>query len=209
MPQFPFIPREEKFFVLLEKSAQNMVNVAAEFKDMIEGCEDIVRSTAELSEMEHQGDTITHEIIAMLHRTFVTPYDREDIASLAQRLDDVVDLIHQASESILTYKIEESTQPARELADILLQSTQVIATSMPILEKRSELKKILPHCVEVNRLENIGDKIYRAALGDLFEETDDLARIIKWREIYDLLETATDRCEDVANVLEGIALKHG
>jgi predicted phosphate transport protein (TIGR00153 family) len=209
MPKFPFIPREEKFFVLFEKGAQNAVNVASEFRNMVEGCEDIIRSTAELTEMEHQGDTITHDIIAMLHGTFVTPYDREDIAALAQRMDDVVDLIHAAAEAMLIYEIESTTQTTKELADILVEQTRELGKAMPILEKHGQLKSVLPHCVEINRLENVADKVYRAALGKLFKDTDDVIKIIKWREIYDLLETATDRCEDVANVLEGIALKHG
>ena len=209
MRPFPFIPREDKFFVLFEKGAQNAVNVASEFRNMVEGCEDIVRSAAELTEMEHQGDTITHDIIAMLHSTFVTPYDREDIAALAQRLDDVVDFIHAVAEAILIYEIKSTTQTAKELADILVEQTKEIAKAMPILEKHRQLKSVLPHCVEINRLENVADKVYRAALGELFKDTKDIINIIKWREIYKLLETGTDRCEDVANVLEGIALKHG
>ena len=209
MPRFPFIPREEKFFVLFEKGAQNAVNVASEFRNMVEGCEDVVRSAAELTEMEHQGDTITHDIIAMLHSTFVTPYDREDIAALAQRMDDVVDLIHAAAEAMLIYEIESTTQTSKELADILVEQTRELEKAIPILEKHGQLKNVLPHCVEINRLENVADKVYRAALGELFKDTEDVIDIIKWREIYDLLETATDRCEDVANVLEGIALKHG
>ena len=209
MPRFPFIPREDKFFVLFEKGAKNVVNVALEFRNMVEGCEDIVRSAAEIIEMEHQGDTITHDIISILHGTFVTPYDREDIAALAQRLDDVVDFIHAATEAMLTYEIEDTTQTTKELADILVEQAREIEKAMPILEKHQQLKSVLPHCVEINRLENVADKVYRAALGELFKETDDVINIIKWREIYDLLETGTDRCEDVANVLEGIALKHG
>ncbi|MFC2024504.1 DUF47 domain-containing protein [Chloroflexota bacterium] len=209
MPQFSFIPREEKFFELFKNSARNLVSVASEFRSMVDECEDITRSVAELTEMEHQGDDITHTIIALLHLTFVPPFDRGDIANLAQRLDDVVDLIHEAAEAMLTYNIESTTLPAKELADILVKTTKTIEKSMPILEKRNELRRILRRCEEINRLEHIADKVYRAALSELFKDTHDFVSIIKWREVYDLLESAINRCKDIANILEGIALKYG
>jgi len=209
MSRLPFLPKEDKFFVLFKSEVQNMVDVALEFNNMVQGTKDIVRSVAELTEMEHHGDTITHDIIAMLHTTFVTPFDREDIAALAQRMDDVVDLIHEATETMLTYEIENTTQASKDLADILIAQTRELEKAMPILEQPRKLKSVLPHCVEINRLENIADKVCRTALGELFKNPDDVVNIMKWREIYGYLETATDRCEDVANVLEGIALKHG
>lgn len=209
MSRLPFLPKEDKFFVLFKNEVKNMVDVASEFNNMVQGNKDIVRSVAELTEMEHNGDTITHDIIAMLHTTFVTPFDREDIAALAQRMDDVVDLIHEATETMLTYEIENTTKASKDLADILIAQTRELEKAIPILEQHRKLKDVLPHCVEINRLENIADKVCRAALGELFKNPDDVVNIMKWREIYGYLETATDRCEDVANVLEGIALKHG
>ena len=209
MPRFPFMPREEKFFILFERSAENLFIASNKLRELFHGCDSIERKVAEITEYEHQGDSITHEIISLLHRTFVTPFDREDIASLAQRLDDVMDLIDAASDAMLIYKITTTTNRSKELSDILVDAASSIQNAIPLLEKRSDLKNVLRYCVEINRFENIADRLYRAAMGELFDECKDMALIIKWREIYDYLEAATDRCEDVANVFEGIALKHG
>ncbi len=208
MFKFPFIPREEKFFDLFEKSARNMVKTARGLKELLDNWENVAIKVAEITELEHEGDSITHQIVAQLHRTFVTPFDREDIALLSHIMDDVTDFIHAAADAILIYKIDQPTQRAKELADIIVQAAVEIERAVPMLRRRSELKKVLDHCVELNRLENMADKIFRSALGELFDEAKDTAYIIKWREIYEHMESATDRCEDVANVLEGVALKH-
>ena len=206
--KFPFIPREEKFFDLFEQSARNMVNAARGLKGLLDSWENVDIKVAEITELEHEGDSITHQIAAQLHRTFVTPFDREDIALLSHVMDDVTDFIHAAADAMLIYKIGQPTQRAQELADIIVQAAAEIERAMPLLRRRSELKKVLEHCVELNRLENMADKVSRSALGELFDDGKDMAYIIKWREIYEHMESATDRCEDVANVLEGVALKH-
>lgn len=208
MPRFPFMPREEGFFGLFEQSAQNMVKAAQGLKNLVDTGEDIEWMVGEITELEHQGDTITHQIIARLHRTFVTPFDREDIALLAHTLDDVTDFIHAAADAMLIYKVKCPTPRAKELADIIVQAATEVERAMPQLRRRSEVKQILERCVELNRLENAADRVYRSAMGELFSDSTDIAEIIKWREIYEHMESATDRCEDVANVLEGIALKH-
>ncbi len=208
MPRFPFIPREESFFGLFEQSAQNMVKAAQGLKKMVDTGGDIEERVGEITELEHQGDTITHQIIAQVHRTFVTPFDREDIALLAQTLDDVTDFIHAAADAMLIYKVECSTPRAKELADIIVQAAAEVERAMPQLRHPGELKHILQRCVEINRLENMADRVFRSAMGELFNDSTDFAYIIKWREIYEHMEEATDRCEDVANVLEGVALKH-
>jgi len=206
--RFPFIPREEKFFGLFEQSAQNMVKAAQGLKRMVDTWEDIEGRVGEITELEHLGDTITHQIVAQLHRTFVTPFDREDIALLAHTLDDVTDFIHAAADAMFIYKVDRSRQRAKELADIIVQAATEIERAMPQLRHRGELKHILERCVEINRLENMADRVFRSAMGELFDDSTDIAQIIKWREIYEHMEEATDRCEDVANVLEGVALKH-
>jgi hypothetical protein len=207
--KFPFIPREEKFFDLFEQSAQNMVRAARELKELIDTWANIEEKVFVITELEHQGDMITHQIMAQLHRTFVTPFDREDIALLAHSLDDVTDFIHAAADAMLLYKADRPGQRAKELADIIIQGADEVARAMPWLRRRgAELKQVLPLCVEINRLENMADRTYRSALAELFEDTADMAQVIKWREIYEYMESATDRCEDVANVLEGVALKH-
>ena len=208
MVRFPFIPKEEKFFGLFEQSTRNMVKTAEKLQGMLDTCGDVVKSVAEITELEHQGDTITHQIIAQLHRTFVTPFDREDIALLAHTLDDVTDLIHSAADAILIYKIECPTLRAKELADIIVQASIEVEKVMPQLRHRAEMKQVLERCVEINRLENIADRVFRAAMAELFDDDIDIAQVIKWREIYEYMEAATDRCEDVANVLEGVALKY-
>jgi len=206
--KFPFIPREEKFFELFEESARNMVKAARALKEMINAWEFVDGRVAEITELEHVGDTITHQIMAQLNRTFVTPFDREDIALLAHTVDDVTDFIHAAADAMLIYKIDRPSQRARELADIIVQQTTEVEHAMPQLRRRSGLKQILGYCVEINRLENMADRVFRSAMAELFDNTTDITQIIKWREIYEHMESATDRCEDVANVLEGVALKH-
>jgi len=209
MLRFPFIPREEKFFGLFEQSAKNMVKTAQELKKLLNACDDITESVTRIAELEHQGDTITHQIIAQLHRTFVTPFDREDIVLLAHSLDDVTDFIHAAADAMFIYKIKCPPPRAMELADIIVQAAIEVEKAMPQLRQPKELKQIFQRCVEINRLENMADRVFRSAMGELFDDSTDIAQIIKWREIYEYMESATDRCEDVADVLEGVAIKHG
>ncbi|MFC1984407.1 DUF47 domain-containing protein [Chloroflexota bacterium] len=208
MFRFPFVPREQKFFDLFEESARNVVKGAQELKGMVDTWEDIRKSVDEITGLEHKGDGITHEIMEQLNRTFVTPFDREDIALLAHSLDDVIDFIYAAATRMLVYKINHSTPRAKELAEIIVQVAVEVEGVIPYLRHRAELKKVLPRCVEINRLENISDEVFRSALTELFDETKDVTQIIKWREIYEHMESATDRCEDVSNVIEGVALKY-
>ena len=208
MFKFPFVPREIKFFDLFEDSAQNTVKAAHGLKKLVDEWGNIDVEVAQITELEHVGDTITHQIMAQVNRTFVTPFDREDIASLAHVLDDVTDFIHSAAYAMLIYKVDSPSQRAKELADIIVQSTSEVEKAIPQLRTRAGLKSIYEKCVEINRLENVADTVFRSAMAELFDDTTDMAKIIKWREIYEHMESATDRCEDVANVLEGVALKH-
>jgi len=208
MVRFSLIPRQSKFFDLFEESARNMVKTSRALKDMIDTWEVIDGRVAEITELEHEGDSITHQIIAQVNRTFVTPFDREDIALLAHTMDDVTDFIHAAADAMLIYKIDQASQRAKELANIILEATEEIERAVSGLRRRAELKQILGRCVEINRLENMADRVFRAAMAELFDDAMDIAKVIKWREIYEHMESATDRCEDVANVLEGVALKH-
>jgi predicted phosphate transport protein (TIGR00153 family) len=206
--RFPFIPKENKFFDLFEKSAKNMVKAAHRLKNLVDNWEDIEKSVDEINNLEHEGDTITHQIMAQLNRTFVTPFDREDIALLAHTLDDVIDFIQAAANAMHIYKVSSPSQRAKELANIIVQATSEVEKAMPQLRRHSELSQILNRCVEINRLENAADTVFRSAMAELFDDSTDAVYIIKWREIYEHMEEATDRCEDVANVLEGVALKH-
>jgi len=208
MFKFPFIHRSQKFFDLFEGSARNMVKAAQELKGLVDTWEDVKGKVGKIAQMETEGDTITHQIMAQLNRTFVTPFDREDIALLAHSLDDVMDFIDATADAMLIYKIDRPTPRAKELADIIVQAAVEVERAIPQLRHRAELVKILPRCVEINRLENVADEVFRSAMAELFDDTTDMAQVIKWREIYEHMESATDRCEDVSNVLEGVALKY-
>ncbi len=202
------MPKEQKFFDLFVSSAANIIKGANALKEMVDKWQFIDSYIAEITELEHQGDTITHQIISLLHRTFVTPFDREDIALLAHTLDDIMDLIHASADAMFIYKVAGPTQRAKELADTIVLASIEVEKAVKGLGRKSQFKMILEECVEINRLENAADRIYRAAIAELFDDTTDIAKIIKWREIYEHMESATDRCEDVADVLEGVALKN-
>jgi predicted phosphate transport protein (TIGR00153 family) len=208
MAKIPFLPREQKFFDLFEDSAKNIIKASQALKEMLDSWQFIDSRVAEITELEHEGDSITHQVISMLHRTFVTPFDREDIALLAHTIDDVLDFIHASADAMFIYKIKAPTQRAKELADVVVMGAAEVDKAISCLRHKKEFNKMLERCVEINRLENAADRIYRAAIGELFENTSDIAELIKWREIYGHLESATDRCEDVADVLEGVALKN-
>ncbi|MBM4462185.1 MAG: DUF47 domain-containing protein [Chloroflexi bacterium] len=208
--KLPFLPkRGNKFFDLFEEGAANLVQTAELFHQMVQGWENVEEKVRKIDDLEHKGDDITHRIMSNLYTTFVTPLDREDIVSLSHSLDDVVDFIQAAADAMLLYKIERPTGSVLELADIIVDAALQVERVMPTLRHRTELKQVLSCCVELNRLENEADRVYRQALGNLFDShTDNMADIIKWREIYEQMESATDRCEDIANVLEGVALKN-
>jgi len=208
MARIPFLPREQKFFDLFEESAKNIIKASQALKEMLDSWQFIDSRVAEITELEHGGDSITHQVMSLLHRTFVTPFDREDIALLAHTMDDIIDFVHATADSMFIYKVTSPTQRAKELADIIVQGAIEVEKAVRGLRHKSEFKHILESCVEINRLENAADRIYRAAIGELFDNTSDIPQIIKWREIYEHMESATDRCEDVADVLEGVALKN-
>jgi predicted phosphate transport protein (TIGR00153 family) len=202
------MPREQKFFDLFEQGARNMVKAAQGLKELVDTWNNIEGRVGEITELEHEGDTITHQIMAQLHRTFITPFDREDMALLAHVMDDVTDFIHAAADAMLSYKVDHPGQRAKELADIIVQAAAEVERAIPQLRHRAKLKQILERCVEINRLENMADRVFRSAMAELFIDSPDMSSVIKWREIYEHMESATDRCEDVADVLEGVALKH-
>jgi predicted phosphate transport protein (TIGR00153 family) len=197
------------FYNLFEQETANLVIAAEKLVDLFDNYENVEAKAKELKELEHEGDVITHEIIARLHRTFVTPIDREDITLLAHSLDDVMDFIEAAGRTAFLYRIAQPTERARELARIVVKMARKLNEVVPRLRRRDQFTWILKQCVEINTLENDADDVQHAALAELFEVCrTDACEVIKWREIYEHLENATDRGEDVANVLEGIVLKH-
>jgi predicted phosphate transport protein (TIGR00153 family) len=161
-----------------------------------------------INDLEHQGDAITHQIFEQLHRSVITPFDREDIALLAYSLDDVADFIHAAADAMLLYKVERPTNRAKELVDIIVQAVVEVEKAVSEMHDRIGRKELLKRCVEINRLENRGDRLYRSAMAELFDDSADIAGLIKWREIYNHMESVIDRCEDIANTLEGVSIKY-
>jgi len=206
--KFPFIPKQTKFYELFEQATANLVVAAGKLLDLLDNYNNVPEKVARLKELEHEGDVITHQIIQSLHRTFVTPIDREDIARLANSLDDVLDLIESAGRACLLYHITKPTERSRELASVILRVTHKLNEVMPLLQHRDKFNQVLEECIEINRLENEADVIHHNALAELFDNTTDVFNVIKWREIYSHMESATDRAEDVANVLEAVVLKH-
>ena len=208
MAKFLITPRDTKFYDLFEQSTANSVTAAEKLVDLFNNYEDVEAKAKQLKDLERQGDIITHEIIQRVNRTFVTPIDREDIALLAHALDDVMDFIEAAGRTAFLYRVTEPTERAQQLCSIVAKMTYKLNEVMPRLRRRDQFKQILEDCVEMNRLENEADDVHHAALAELFDSGKDASEIIKWREIYQHMEDATDRGEDVANVLEGIVLKH-
>ena len=210
MVKFSLIPRDMEFYDLFEQETANLVVAAEKLIDLFDNYENVEAKAKELKELEHRGDVITHEIIGRVHRSFVTPIDREDITLLAHSLDDVMDFIEAAGRTANLYHIFQPTERARELARIVVKMARKLNEVVPRLRRRDQFPWILKQCVEINTLENEADDVQHAALAELFEVCrTDACEVIKWREIYGHLENATDRGEDVANVLEGIVLKHG
>lgn len=184
-----------------------MVLAANQLSELIDKWDNVPERVEEIKKIEHNGDEITHRIIAHLHATFVTPIDREDIANLAERLDDVLDFIEETASAMLIYWVAKPTEKAQELAKIIVTMTTQISETIPRLRRRKLMGEVPACCMEINRLENEADAIVRSAVAGLFHNNIDVIDVIKWREIYEYMETATDRCEDIANVLEGVMIK--
>jgi predicted phosphate transport protein (TIGR00153 family) len=203
---FRLIPREEKFFTDFQALADELKVGAQLLEQMLEPEHPVWNKADEIKEVEHKCDSLTHGIIQRLNRTFVTPLDREDIHALARSLDDVMDSIDASATLIRLYRLDTVRFGARELAQIITASTYQVRLALDALEQH---KGILGHAVEINRLENEADRIHQQAVSQLFDTEHDPLTVMKWKESLDFLEDATDRCEDVANVLEGVMVKHG
>jgi predicted phosphate transport protein (TIGR00153 family) len=203
---FSLIPREEAFFDLFKQAAHNMIEGSRLLKNMMEDFRHPEQQAKRIKEVEHIGDGITHDIVRRLNQTFITPIDREDIHDLASALDDILDVVEDIADRFVLYKVSHPNQQAILLADILYKSAVEVGATVALLGKPHSA---VNECsVRVNSLENEADRISRDAISQLFEKETDPVAVIKWKEIYENFETGTDRCEDVANILERIALKH-
>ena len=199
-----FIPRETRFFELFEEMAKNVTTGARQLRDLFQNYTDVANVVQQIKATEHKGDNIAHAVFIKLNSSFITPFDREDIHTLASSLDDVLDFINAAADRLTTYKITNPPAEAVQLATIILRQAEELAKAVALLAKGDAL---LEYCVEVNRLENEADGISRAAIGRLFETETDPIRLIKHKELLEVLEMATDKAEDAANVLETVVLK--
>ena len=204
--RFRLIPREEKFFDDFITLADRIVSGATLLERMLASDPPSWDTALQIKQIESECDALTHNIIKRLNSTFVTPIDREDIHALAKSLDDVMDAIDAAAAVTRRYRMAQLRYGARELASLTWQSAMQVKVAVEALERKKEVHQL---AVEVNRLENAADDIHDEALRRLFEEEKDAITLIKWKEVLDLLEEATDRCEDCANVLEGVVVKHG
>jgi predicted phosphate transport protein (TIGR00153 family) len=206
LARFRLIPHEEKFYEDFKVMADHIKRGARLLEEMLATDPPLADKAHEIKEVEHQCDFMTHEIIQRLNKTFVTPIDREDIHELARTLDDVMDAIDSAAALIPLYRIDKVRPGARELTRVIIQQSDEVRAAVEALEKR---KGVLERAIEINRLENEADRIHKQAISTLFDEEKDPIAVIKWKEILDLLEEATDASEDVANLLENVVVKHG
>lgn len=196
------------FFELFERHAGKTLEAARLLQTMLNNPVDLSDQARRIKEVEHEGDVITHRAVEMLHRTFVTPIDRGDIHRLISRLDDVLDLIDATSERVWLYGIDSADRDACDLADTLVNAVSEVSRAMVGLRDLKNRDAILQVCMEINRYENEGDTLLRRAVARLFQDSKDPLMVIKWKDIYEFLEDAIDRCEDVANVVEGVALEY-
>jgi predicted phosphate transport protein (TIGR00153 family) len=200
-----FAPKEREFFNLFEEAGNNCVLAASLLERMLDEWPDHGELLRDVVVCEQEGDRITHDIIQRLNQTFVTPFDREDIIALASGLDDIVDFIEEVADFLTLYRIEAPMEQAQKMARVLHEATRAIAAAIPRLRTQ---KDIHHYTVEVNRLENDGDRMLREALASLFEQGIDPMMVIRWKDIYERLEDAIDSTETAVNIIEGIIIKN-
>ena len=198
------LPREDSFFDLFSELAENVQTAAAALVDLLTYFTEVPAKVERIKAYEHRADDLTHTLITRLNQSFITPFDREDIHDLSTAIDDVLDLIDAAASRMLIYRVDRVRPGVADLSRTLLAATEQVAAAVRVLEKRDH---ILDHCIEINRLENESDRVSRNLIAQLFDEEKDPLQVIKWKEIIEVIETATDKCEDVANVIESVTLK--
>ncbi|MDH4163594.1 MAG: DUF47 family protein [Nitrospirota bacterium] len=200
-------PKKIDFFELIDRAIDNLAKATDHLVDMFKNPADFENKAKIMYEFEQEGDILTHDIMKELNKTFLTPIDREDIHALASRIDDVLDLMWGAVDRMIVYKITKPSSEAISIAEDLQMTGSILRKVIRELRAKN-YSHVQEHCIEINRLENRIDRLYRDALGKLLNEPNDPIHVIKWKDIYQLLEDASDRAEDIANILEGIVLKH-
>jgi predicted phosphate transport protein (TIGR00153 family) len=202
-----FLPKTEDFITLFDMASANIVEAVCLFREVAGDLTRVATGIEKLKDLEHQGDRITHETLDKLNTTFITPFDREDIHTLATRLDDILDATDAAGQRLIVYRITKVPPKFLELADLLVESAKEVQKAVLALPDRKKLTSAITSCVEINRLENEADVVHREALAELFDNAHDAIEVVKLKDLFSFLEEATDRCEDVANVIETIIMK--
>lgn len=200
-----FMPQDGDFFALFQKQAENVVVGANAFVAMLEHYTGVPEQVQRVKAIEHNGDEITHQIFRKLNQTFITPFDREDMHELASTMDDVIDLIDAAAGRFVLYRVSHVREGTIELSKVLVAATNELKEAIHAMQSPD---KALHRVIEINRLENESDRICRTLIAQLFEEEKNPVEIIKWKEIFEVIETAVDKCEDVSNVIESVILKN-
>jgi predicted phosphate transport protein (TIGR00153 family) len=202
------LPKKSEFFDLFAKHAALSVDGAKLLQNLLENLTNVEEQSRRIKAVEHDADTIAHQTLELLHKSFITPIERGDIHRIVSRLDDILDYIEAASQRIWLYEITQATPESKEMARVLVRSTEAVKITVESLRNLKDAARIRNACIEINRLENECDTLLRLAVARLFKEERDPLMVIKWKEIYDNMEDATDRCEDVANVIEGVVLEN-
>ena len=200
------IPQDGEFFALFSQMTDNLTHGAQVARELFADYRDVAATVHKIKGIEHKGDDLTHKVFVKLNQSFITPFDREDIHLLASSLDDVLDFINSAADRLVLYKVSQPPAACEELATVIFRQAEELAAAVRLLQKNQT--RLLEHCVEVNRLENEADSISRRAIADLFENEKDPIHLIKIKEVLEVLEAATDKAEDAANVLETVVLKN-
>jgi predicted phosphate transport protein (TIGR00153 family) len=209
MALFDFLKKDDgNFFQWFEDAANNTLLAAQALRELCYNFGNVQAMVEKLHEYEHRGDEIGHRIYEQLNKTFITPLDREDIISLYSGIDDVTDFVHSAADLMAVYKVDSVPPVAQKLSDCIVGCAEEIVKAVPHLRKRNEMSQILPSVIQINSLENKADDLLRDGLVELFSHPEDVIHIIKWRDIYSEMEEATDKAEDIADVLRGLSIKH-
>lgn len=203
-----FMPKEGKFFEHFIELAENILLASRELAELMACFDDVERRAYNIETIEKEGDKITHAAVEMLHKTFITPIDRDHIHQLITNMDDILDLIEDSAQSLFLYDIRAVTPEARKLADICVACAEKVKEAVSLLSNMDNARAIMAVCHEIDRLESEADHVMRSAMAKLFRDEPDVRQVIKLRSVYELLEAITDRCEDVANLIEGIVLEN-
>ena len=209
MARFQFLPAETKFYEWFEKATGNLLEAAEALEDLLDHYEQIEHKVARITELEHRGDFIVHEVMHLLMHTLIIPLDSEDIERLISALDDALDKIEATAVRMVIFRIEVPTERARQLGHLIRSAASELHLAMPNLREKKNFRLVTEHIKEINTIENNGDQLLRDALVDIVNHKEDLFNLIRWKEVYEMLEEATDRMEDVADVLQRVVIKNG